>query len=205
MSNTLSHFKREHGFFLEKLLWNRASSRVEGESRGFSRAAVVSLGFISSCDRDLRDQLVLPQRSQVSFRVARGPSGFLTSRCPLIGLFLEFSRETQCSSPAVTGISGFLSRFNEGGRPCLVSRHGTLHSSRVVQGVSGLQSSSGGEFGLFLEDQNGRQASHPVVRGFLGFHCSRCRGIRTYLKLRGHSVSFVPEAGSAGFYSRFNR
>ena len=97
VSSMLSHFKREHGFFLEKLLWNRASSRVEGESRGFSRAAVVSLGFISSCDRDLRDQLVLPQRSQVSFRVARGPSGFLTSRCPLIGLFLEFSRETQCS------------------------------------------------------------------------------------------------------------
>ena len=86
-----------------------------------------------------------------------------------------------------------------------MSRHGTLHSSRVVQGVSGLQSSSGGEFGLFLEDQNGRQASHPVVRGFLGFHCSWCRGIRTYLKLRGHSVSFVPEAGSAGFHSRFNR
>ena len=76
--------------------------------------------------------------------------------------------------------------------------HGTLYSSRVVQGVSGLRSSSGGEFELFLEDQHERQASHPVVSGYLGFHWSRCRGIRTYLKLKGHSVYFFLEAGSAG-------
>lgn len=173
-------------------------------SRGFSRVVVGSLGFLSSCDGDLRDPLMLPPRSRVSSCVARGTSGFLSRCCRRIGPCLEFSWEIQCTSPAVTGISGFLSRFNEGVRPCLVSRHGTLHSSRVVQGA-GLQSSSGGKFGLFLEDQHGRQASHPVVWGYFGFHWSQWRGIRTYLELRGHSVSFFLEAGSAGFHSRFNR
>ena len=40
---------------------------------------VVAVGFIWNCNGDLRDQLVLPQRSQVSFRVVRGPLGFLLS------------------------------------------------------------------------------------------------------------------------------
>ena len=34
------------------------------------------------CNGDLRDRLVLPQRSQVSFRVARGPSGFTLESLP---------------------------------------------------------------------------------------------------------------------------
>jgi len=65
-----------------------------------------------------------------------------------------------------------------------VLRHRTLHSSRVVKGVSGLQSSSGREFGLFEEDRQERQASHPVVRGYSVFLWSQCRGIRTYLERR---------------------
>ena len=124
--------------------------------------------------------LWLPQRSQVWFRVARVSLGFLSSRCRRIGPCLEFSRETQCSSPVASGILGFLSRFNKGIRPRLVLRHGTLHFSRVVKGVSGLRSSSGGELGLFQEDRQGRQASHPVVRAYSVFHWSWCRGIRTY-------------------------
>ena len=146
----------------------------------------------------------LPQRSQVYFRVARVSSGFLSSRCWRIEPCLEFSRETQCSSPVASGILGFLSRFNKGVRPRVVLRHGTLHFSRVVKGVSGLQSSPGGELGLFQEDRQGRQASHPVVRGYSVFHWSRCRGIRTYLELRGNSASFFLAAGSAAFHSRFN-
>ena len=71
-----------------------------------------------------------------------------------------------------------------------MSRHRTLHYSRVSQGVSGLWLSSGGEFGLILEDQHGRQTSHPVVSGYLGFHWSWCTGIRTNLELREHSVFF---------------
>ena len=96
-----------------------------------------------------RDPLLLPQISQVSLQVARGTSGFFSSRCMRIGPCLEFSRETQFFSLAATGISGFLSRFNKRVRPHLVLRHGTLHSSRVVKGLSGLWSSSGGDFGFF--------------------------------------------------------
>ena len=51
---------------------------LRGESHGFSRVAAESLGFLSSCDGDLRGPLVLPQRSQVSFRVARGTFGILS-------------------------------------------------------------------------------------------------------------------------------
>ena len=42
---------------------------------------VVAVGFLSSCNRDLRDWFLLPQRSQVSFRVARGLSRFRSSDC----------------------------------------------------------------------------------------------------------------------------
>ena len=80
-----------------------------------------------------------------------------------------------------------------------------LLSSGAVKGVSGLLSSSGGEFGLFQEDRQGRQASHSVVRGYSVFHWSRCRGIKTYLELSGNLVSFFLAAGSVGFHSRFNR
>ena len=43
------------------------------------------------------------------------------------------------------------------------------------------------------------------MRGYLGFHWSWGRGIRTYLELRGQSVSFFLEAGSVAFHSKFNR
>ena len=98
-------------------LWRHCSGKgphvgLRGESHGFSQVVAGSLGFLSSCDGDLRGLLMLAQRSPVSSRVARGTSGFLLSRCWQIGPCLEFSRETQCSSPAVTGILGFLSKFN---------------------------------------------------------------------------------------------
>ena len=173
-----------------------------GKSPGFSRVAAGSLGFLSSCERDLTDLLVLPPRSQVSFHVARGTSGILSSHRRGIGLCLEFCWSTQCSCPAAMGISGFLSRFNKGVRPRLVSGHESLLSSRVVKGVSGYLLSSSRESGLLQEDQQGSQASHHVVRGSSVFHWSRCRGIRTSLELSGNSVSFSPVAGSSGFHSR---
>ena len=37
------------------------------------------MGFLSSCDMNLRVLLILPQGSQVSFRVVTGTSGFLSS------------------------------------------------------------------------------------------------------------------------------
>ena len=69
-----------------------------GESRGVSRIAVGSFVFLSSCDGDLREPLLLPWGSQVSIHVARGTSGFLLSRCREIGPNFELRRETQGSS-----------------------------------------------------------------------------------------------------------
>ena len=175
---------------------------LRGKSPVFSRVAAGSLGFLSSCKRDLMDLLVLPTRSQVSFLVARGMSGFLSNHHREIGLCLEFCWSTQCSCPVVMGIWGFLSRFSKAVRPRLVSGHESLHSSRVIKGVSGFLLSSGGESGLLQEDQQGSQASHHVVRGSSVFLWSCCRGLRTYLELSGNSVSFSPVAGSSGFHSR---
>jgi len=102
------------------------------------------------------------------------------------------------------GVPMEIPRLNKGVRPRLVLRHGTLNSSQVVKGLSGIQSSLGGEFGLFQEHWQGRQASHSVVSGYSVFCWSRCRGIRTYLEQRGNSASFFLEAKSTGFHSRFN-
>jgi len=51
------------------------------QCRGFSRVTAVSLGCLSSCDRDVKIPLVWPQGSQVSFRVSRGSTGLLSSHC----------------------------------------------------------------------------------------------------------------------------
>ena len=45
------------------------------ESLGFSPVASGSLGCHSSCGRGLRKRILLPQGSEVSFRVARGNAG----------------------------------------------------------------------------------------------------------------------------------
>ena len=58
---------------------------------------------------------------------------------------------------------------------------------------------------LFVEVQHGSQSSFCVVRGNSGFHSSRCRGIRPYLKLRGNSVFFQIEAGTLTVSSSYNR
>ena len=54
--------------------WWEGDRRIVG-------GVVVAVGFLSCCNRDLRDRLVLPQRSQVSFRVVRGLSRFRSSDC----------------------------------------------------------------------------------------------------------------------------
>ena len=74
---------------------------------------------------------MLPQGSHVSFQVVRVCTGLLLSLCGRIGPHLELRQETQGYSPVSTGISGFLSCFNRGGRPHLVSRHGTPLSSEL--------------------------------------------------------------------------
>ena len=104
---------------------------LRGEFPGVSRVSTGNLGFLLSYDGDLRDPLVLPQESQVSIRVARGLSGFLSSRCWGRCPHLELRPEPQDSSPVLTRILWFLWSFNRGVRPCLVWRHGTPLSSHV--------------------------------------------------------------------------
>ena len=89
---------------------------LRGESPGFSR---VSAGFLSSYNGDFRDPLVGPQQDPVSTQIARGPSGFLCSRCPGRGSHLDLSPEPQISSPMLTWISVFL--WASGGKSGLVS------------------------------------------------------------------------------------
>ena len=114
MLSTVSSFRRERGISLETLQWERASSCVEGRIRGFPRGLAGIWGFLSSCDVDLTDPLVLPQESQVSVRVVRDLSGFLSSQCRGIGPHLELRLEPQGSSPVLTWISGFQWSFNRG-------------------------------------------------------------------------------------------
>ena len=98
---------------------NALMSRWGEESHGFSWAVVGSLGFLSSYHMDFREPLVLPQGHEVSFQVARGTSGFLSSCCRGMGLILswvgklrvplQFRRASRCSYRVSTGDSGLVS------------------------------------------------------------------------------------------------
>ena len=151
--------------------------------QGPAHFASKNSGLFPRFERDIRIALeLLPEKRAVS-RVQSVNSVFLSSS----DRDLRFPLKVQL-----------------GVRPHLVSRHGTRLSSRVVKGFSGLLLSSGRKSRFFQEDQQGCQASHHVVRGSSVMHWSRCTGIRTYLELRGNSVSFLLAAGTAGFQSRFN-
>ena len=169
------------------------SSRDDWVISWFSRAAARRVRFLLSYDGELRERLVWPQGSQLSFRVARGSVACLSSHsrgigpqdmlkgecrglsrseagnlrellrvpmesqeycgvgrglsghhwvwCNGRGPLLELRWELQSSSPVLTWVSGCVCRFKQGVRSRRVWRHGTLLSSRVVEGVSGLQPS----------------------------------------------------------------
>ena len=105
---------------LEALLWKKASYCLRGVSRCLSQVAAGSLGFLSSCDRDLRDPLLLPRGNQASFQAARGHIGIslellqwnrasfcveagnsvLLSNCTRdLRIPIEFQKGSQASSP----------------------------------------------------------------------------------------------------------
>ena len=60
----------------------------------FSLVAAGSLGFLLSCDGDLREPLVLPQGIQASYQVARGISELISRCCRGIGPHLVLRLET---------------------------------------------------------------------------------------------------------------
>ena len=153
-------------------------------SQGLARVASEMSGFFSSCEGPIGFPLEsLPTNRAVS-RLQSGNSVFLSGGDSGLGLIIKVQQENQASP----GVEAWDSAF-------LLS----------CQGVSGLWSSSSGEFGLFQEHRQGRQATHLVVRGYSVFHWSKCSGIRTYLEQRGNSVSLLLAAGSPGFHWRFNR
>ena len=81
--------------------------------------------------------LVLPQGSQVSFRVVMGTMGFHASHRRGNRSHLDLCPETPCSSPVATGISGLHSRFTWGVKPCLELELSTLLSSPVATSTPG--------------------------------------------------------------------
>ena len=114
---------------------------LRGVSLGVSRVAAVKLQFPSSYDGDLRDTLVWPQESPVSMRVARGLSGFLSSRYRVLGAHLELRWKPQVSSPVLTWSSAILWSFHRGVRPRLVRTHASPLSVRSGKVVPGFLSS----------------------------------------------------------------
>ena len=64
--------KREGGISLETLQQKGTSSSVEGRISWVSRVAAGHLEFLSSCNGDFRDPLMLPQECQVPILVVRG-------------------------------------------------------------------------------------------------------------------------------------
>ena len=138
-----------------------------------------SFGFISGCDGNLREPLMLPQGSQTCFQVARGTSGFFSSCHRGIGPHLELKWEIQVCSPVVTGILGFLLSFIRGNQassnfkawnsvflssckrgvsPPVDLRWGTWVFSRGATGESDLLSCCEGILGVPLELVQGNQA-----------------------------------------------
>ena len=111
-----------------------------GESRGLSQVAAGGLGFLSRYHGELRQPLVLPQGSQVSFQVARVSTGVLWSHGRGIRPQFTWKRDSQAVSRAAAGSVGSL-EFPR--RP--------ERASHVVSGKSGILLSCEGPLGIPLE------------------------------------------------------
>ena len=70
-SSLLLSCEWKHGIALEVLQKNLFSSHIEGGISWFFSSCSGKIVFLSSCNRDLREPLKLPQGSQASFQVAR--------------------------------------------------------------------------------------------------------------------------------------
>ena len=61
---------------------------LSGKYSGVSRGAAGRFGFLSICEVDLRESLMLPKGSEASIQVSRDTLGFLSSHCRGIRLHL---------------------------------------------------------------------------------------------------------------------
>ena len=116
-------------------------SRSGGISRCFLSSAG-GFGFLSSCNRELSEPLVLPQESQIYFRVVSGSMVLLLRHCRKIGSHLTLKGESRgfsrvaagrlCSSPVATGIFGNLLSCLREVRPPFKLRGKTQDSFQVA-------------------------------------------------------------------------
>ena len=160
MSRALSRPKREGGISLDTQERKRSSSRVEGIFSWFFSSYGRKLSVPFEYNGDLSEPLLWPQNSSVSMRVARGFSGYLSSRCWGRGPHLDLRPGSQASSPVPTWILGFLWSFHKGVRPHLVWRHASPLSSRAGKAVSGFLSVDIGISGFFSRC---RRAVTPTI------------------------------------------
>ena len=104
-------FDGEHGTALHAMQGNRASSRSEGKSHGFSRVADGTWGIFSCYSGNGPSKLLFVQRRQDSCLVTRDTSGISSMLGRAIQTLVEVKKETQCPFPGATVILGFLSIF----------------------------------------------------------------------------------------------
>ena len=117
------------GFLSRCCSGKRLHLSMMGEPRGFSPVVV---GF-SSYNGELREPLVLPQRSPISIRVASGSWGLFPSHCRANRPHLGLCPETLCSSPVATGILGCI----EGSTGCQASSRVEAKNSAVLSNCLG--------------------------------------------------------------------
>ena len=97
-------------FLLRCCSRKRLHLALRGASCGFSRVVPANLGFLLSCNGELRDPLVFSG----ILSSCEGRLRLHLTRCKGLGPHLELTRDPQGSSPFLTWISGFLWRFNRG-------------------------------------------------------------------------------------------
>ena len=115
----------------------RASSHIEGRISWFLVSCSRKHGVPLELGQGLQGPSHVASGKSSPMRVARGLSGFLSSKCLVLGPHLELRPKHQCSPPMLTWISGFLLNFNSGVRPRLLWRHASSLSSRALKVVSG--------------------------------------------------------------------
>ena len=128
-----------------------------GESLCFCRVVAVGLGFLSSYPGELREPLVVPQRSQVSIRVGRGSAGLLWSHGRGIRPQFAWKRESQRISRVAAGRLGSLEL-----------QWGPEGASHPVSGKSGILSSCEGPLEIPVKLMQGMRASSRVEVGNSG-------------------------------------
>ena len=137
-----------------------------------SQVVAGGLRFLSRYHGEFMDPLVLPQRSQVSIRVARASAGVLWSHGR--GIRPQFSWK---------GKSQGVSRVVAGSVCSLELPRGPEGASHVVSGKSGILLSYEGCLGIPLESVEATRASSRVEVGNSGFLSSSDRDLRVPMEI----------------------